>query len=444
MAKKKHPERQLRESAIALLYYCKKTGQWNAVNYEHGPYSNFLEALFSYPRVEKILDYDPADFAVQQALAMFSEKDKQAFSNDDSKELIESVVGNLEANVQTCWIFAPLRNAVLSKTLELDNVVIITGSKDEKLDFIAHLTDTPRDDVTKKAEHTMKSRDPEFYTSPIIGIKVQHHFEHVRRKSKIYVLWLTSIIHAIYWGLVYPEHKPNQFMNIRSSGSVDVRNSFSVIWGEWDYDHYPLSFDLRCDLYLDWLERKEYKEQLLSIVNEVIEGRSENKLRIRFFKSFRYFIKAIYSEYNKDPFDGVELTILYYIIIAEGLLLSSGGEQRSRLKFLLPRLADIQGTALNEREAVVNKAYKRRCNFVHDGKETYYERDWDTLSKGQIHQDIELLKRMLAKLLCDSPQHIAKIRERAAEGQEADSAWFEDLRGKYDLKNLEAMLIESE
>ena len=139
---------------------------------------------------------------------------------------------------------------------------------------------------------------------------------------------------------------------------------------------------------LDWLQEKQYQDMFANLLVEVVEKRDKDKLNFRFFKGFRYFLKAIRSERNKDPFDGVELTILYYTIIAEGLLLKSGGKQKLRLKFLLPRLSDISGTVLSEREKVVDKAYKRRCHFVHEGEETYKE--WsDDLSK-EKEKDIEL------------------------------------------------------
>lgn len=162
---------------------------------------------------------------------------------------------------------------------------------------------------------------------------------------------------------------------------------------------------------LDCLQEKQYQDMFTNLLVEIVEKRDKDKLNFRFFKGFRYFLKAIRSERNKDPFDGVELTILYYIIIAEGLLLKFGGKQKLRLKFLFPRLADIPGTVLSDQEKVVDVTYKRRCHFVQEGKETYQE--WsDDLSK-EREKDIELVKRMIAKLLCDSPQHIAKMRERA-------------------------------
>lgn len=431
MAKKKHPEKQLKDCAITLLYYCARNNKWESIDLNDAPYLNFLSALSEYPPVSSVFGGDIADHIVTHALKTFSAKDKEEFLDSDAQNFIELAIETLKMNVETCWMFISLKNAVLTKTVDMGNIVLIAGSKVEKLDFIANLSDISRDELERRAAHTERSRDPEFYSSPLIGIKVNHQFDRVLDQAKIYGLWVVSIIYAIYWGFVYPNNEPHQFMNIRASGSSNVDRSFAVVLGQRNWGHYPFGIKLRCDLHLDWLAQTEYQERLLNLLSNIVEQRNSDELRMRFFKGFRFFIKAIYSEYNRDPFDGVELTLLYFVVIVEGLLLDRDSEKRSRLTVLLSRLAEIPETTLSERAQAVEKAYRWRSEFVHAGKETYLE-DWtENFSEGETHQNIELLKRMTAKLLCDSPQHIANMQAQSNEQTKLESQWFRHLRSEW-------------
>ncbi len=388
--------------------------------------------LQDHPEVLNIFEGDTACEILESSIRNFPEKNNEKFSNSGSQEFVNTVIKGLKNSAENCWIFFPLQNAVLSKTIRFDNIVFVAGTKDEKLEIIQEVTGISSLEVGERANHTVKSKDPGFYSSPLFGIRVEHQFDYVGRKAKICAIWLISIIHAIYWGLIYPEYQQSRFSKIKNAGTPVPLSDLAEVWGQRNYEHWPLGFKARCDLDLNWLEQPQYQEKLISLVQEILEKRGEDKLRLRFFKGFRFFLKAIYSEENKDPFDGIELTTLYLIVIAEGLLLhDNASEMRCRLKVLLSRLSTISGTTLNEREQSMDRSYRCRSAFVHAGKERYIE--WtDDFKKGKTHQDIERLKRMIAMLLCESPQHIMNMQKKAEGNPDIEAAWFGSLRDKYD------------
>ncbi len=443
MAKKQHPEKQLKDSAISLLYYYSKKEVWEECFFSPGPFRNFLAALMESRRSASFYS-DIAELAADHALESICQNTIEVFSEEDAQRLIDLTVEYIDAHAQECWIFISLENSSLTETIEFagGNIVLISGSQDDKQRFIEKISSVNSGEASERIKQIDERKAPKFFHSPLIGIKVKHQFDYVFHQAEVYSLWSLAILHALDWSYVHPDYPlpfPQSLEKFKSRQQGSKRQDRCIIWGDRDYGHLPLGLNTECNLNLDWLQEKQYQDMFANLLVEVVEKRDKDKLNFRFFKGFRYFLKAIRSERNKDPFDGVELTILYYTIIAEGLLLKSGGKQKLRLKFLLPRLSDISGTVLSEREKVVDKAYKRRCHFVHEGEETYKE--WsDDLSK-EKEKDIELLKRMIAKLLCDAPQYMAKMCEQA-KGQETDSAWFKYLREIYDSEHPEEGSVE--
>lgn len=67
MANKKHPEQQLKESAISLLYYYSRKEVWEECFFSPGPFRNFLMALMESCR-SAFFYSDIAELAANYAL----------------------------------------------------------------------------------------------------------------------------------------------------------------------------------------------------------------------------------------------------------------------------------------------------------------------------------------------------------------------------------------
>lgn len=176
---------------------------------------------------------------------------------------------------------------------------------------------------------------------------------------------------------------------------------------------------------LDWLSNKGLQDQYKNVFDCLIAKRASDRLSKRFYKSLRFFGKSVAAQEIKDLYDGLGITILYLMISAESVLLDGDSEKRSRITALLPRLATLPDISTERCAQALDWAYRARSDYVHAGNETYP--DWDEdFRGGETQLKLTLVKRMVAKLIVNSPKHI----ENAKSNCESDpvSAWMKLVR----------------
>ena len=113
MAKKQHPEKQLKDSAISLLYYYSKKEVWEECFFSPGPFRNFLAALMGSRRSASFYS-DIAELAADHALESICQNTIEVFSEEDAQRLIDLTVEYIDAHAQECSIFISLENSSLT------------------------------------------------------------------------------------------------------------------------------------------------------------------------------------------------------------------------------------------------------------------------------------------------------------------------------------------
>lgn len=417
-----------RQLALDLLYYCKRTGNWEP-DITDRPTLNLLEELASHPDYERFFAGDTAYLILIARLDRPELQGQTTFSNGDADHLLSALRDGLSANATRHWIVVPLRYATLSRTIRSRDFVLIAGSRDEKIDVLRGLARISPTEANYRALHTERSRSPGFFENPLLAIKIDHQTPYVEDVARAYALWSTCSLQAIFWGYLYPRER---YFGSALPVREESRHLAIYAKDEWRFRHKALYFRAECRFNLDWLNRRSHKKRFRDLFRSVVAPIPKDNLTFRFFRALRFFGKATDAERDTELFEGMGITLLYLMIAAEAVLLHHDYEKRLRLTVLLPRLAKLPDHTLTECASAVDQAYRWRSDFVHKGLETY--RDWeDDLSEGVATRNAMLVKRMVARLLSDAPKHIERIRQETGEDpSRMRSQWFRFLRNEWD------------
>jgi hypothetical protein len=428
---KKDSEQLAIELTVNLLYSCKRVGNWNPDSFPSQPLVNLLSKLSDHPDFKNIWDLELAKNILYYLLRDSPLKEKQSFTTSDAEKLLEDIHRSLVANVARHWIVVPLRKASLSKTVQFQDFVFIAGSREEKVETLRRLSQMPKKDAYYLAEHTENSRSPGFFEHPLLAIRIVHQTNYVEHLAPLYALWTICSLQAIYWGYIYPDGQSSKWVKWRN------KCEHLAIWAKdaGRYWHQSLPFRSTCKFDLDWISKRSHQKRFTNLFRSVIAApnRDEDELTYRFFKALRYFGKAIDTEENSEAFEGMGITLVYLMTLAEGILLNNDFEKRNKLTVLLPRLAKLPDHTLSECALAVDQAYRWRSEFVHANNDKFP--DWDDyLSEGAATKNTRLVKRMVARLLSDAPKHIQKMDEEAERLAQANreppklsSLWFKSL-----------------
>lgn len=205
---------------------------------------------------------------------------------------------------------------------------------------------------------------------------------------------------------------------------------------DWRWGHQPFISSPQCSFNLDWLRNAEYQRRFTTLFTSVIEKPFQDRLTFLFYRSLRFFGRAISIGQNAEEFEGLGISFLYLMVAAEGILLNNNQAKRRRLSALLPRLANYPGYTIPECEAAIDRAYRLRSDFVHSGNDPYptnFDADpFSEESPGEQKLSHEVLVRcLIAKLLSDAPLHIERACQISSKSTDSSEVWFNMLDSEW-------------
>jgi hypothetical protein len=420
--------------ALDLLYYCSRTGDWQP-DYGNEPLNNLINVIRDQPNFKRYFDWELAYDLLTHELAKPSWQVKTLFNDTDAEQFLMTLAKNIEINAANHWIIVPLLQADLQTTITFKDFAFIGGTKDEKVDTLEKLCRISSKQAIFRGTHT-ESYSPGFFAHPLLAMKVKDQTANVRKVAKRYALWSLCTLHSLYWGYVYPACKRNRFRNARDelNRSKPCENLSIYAKDDWRWDNLPFTSSPHCSFKLDWLQQVSYQRRFSALFTTVISTPAQDKLTSLFYRSLRFFGRAISISQSREEFEGMGITLLYLMIAAEGLLLNNNYEKRLRLSVLLPRLARYPGYTISECTAAIDQVYRLRSDFVHSGTDSYASDpyavapDLDLLSEGSPKEpklsEEMLVRCLIAKLLSDAPYHIGRMRKISSPGADLAERWF--------------------
>src|SRR5260370_35830793 len=83
---------------------------------------------------------------------------------------------------------------------------------------------------------------------------------------------------------------------------------------DWRWGHQPFTSSPQCSFNLDWLQNTAHQRRFTALFTSVIEMSSQDTLNFLFYRSFRFFGRAISIGQSAEEFEGVGISLLYLII----------------------------------------------------------------------------------------------------------------------------------
>jgi hypothetical protein len=430
--------------ALDLLYYCRNTGDWQP-DYANGPLNNLLNVVRDQPDFKQYFSWELAYDLLKHELAKADWQAKTSFTDADAEQFLARLAENIEVNAVDHWITVPLRDAELQSSIHFKDFAFIGGTRDEKIEALHKLCRISLQKVVDRVEHTETSRSPGFFAHPLLAIRIKHQTHTVERLAKRYALWCLCALHAVYWGYVYPANQRSRFRDARYVADSEKVCQHLCIYAQddWRWGHQPFISSPQCPLNLDWLRNAACQRRFIALFMSVIKTPvpSQDKLTFLFYRSLRFFGRAISIGQNAEEFEGMGISLLYLMIAAEGVLLNNNYEKRLRLSVLLPRLAKYPRYTINECTAAIDRVYKLRSDFVHSGNDFYSTNpypanlDADPFSEDSAKvpklSDEMLVRCLIAKLLSDAPRHLERMRQIPSKSTDLSEVWFDMLNSEW-------------
>ncbi len=412
----------------SLLYNCKSQKSWQLDLEENKPALNLLDGLSKASDFKDILTYEAYGDAIGILLRDHILQTKPNYNEGDFIKFLSDLQDLLQKMVTEHWVIVPLQNATLKSTVRMRDFVFLAGTREDKISMLARLGKVSIAKAKSRASHTEASRSDGFFDHPLVAIRVDHQTDFVYRQARLYALWSIAILQVIYWGYEYEDKQKHRFLSAETQGK---KVNHLAIWAKSDeaFRHKPLNFTGDCNFDISWIAKRVNQKKFRDLFQQIVLERDKNKLRFRFFKALRLFAKAIDSERNSGAFEGMGISVLYLTTTAEAILLDNDNEKRLRLTVLLPRLANLKGRSLVDCGQAIESAYRWRNSFVHSGEDTF--QDWnDNFEPGNKATKVLLLKRMLAKLLADAPNHLNESTRD--ENADVNNLWNNRLKKEWE------------
>jgi hypothetical protein len=416
--------------ALDLLQYCRSTRDWEP-DYTNKPLENLITFLENQSDFARYFNPHLAYRLIRYDLAKPGWQDKSSVTDADAEQLLARLAENIEINAADHWIIVPLRDAELQTTIRFKNFALIGGTRDEKIDALGKLCRISLQKVSDSVEHTETSRSPGFFAHPLLAIRIKHQTNNVERLAKRYALWCLCALHTIYWAYIYPANPRSRIRNARDVVDREKACQHLCIYAkeDWRWGHQPFTSSPQCSFNLGWLEIPAHQRRFTALFTSVIEMPSQDNLTFLFYRSLRFFGRAISIRQSAEEFEGMGITLLYLMIAAEGILLNNNYEKRLRLSVLLPRLAKYPGYTVNDCTAALDRVYRLRSDFVHSGTDFYPF--YEEAPKEPKLSDEMLVRCLIAKLLCDAPRHIERARQTPSESTDLSEVWFAMLNSEW-------------
>ena len=301
--------------ALDLLQYCRSTGDWQP-DYTNKPLGNLITFLGNQSDFTQYFNTHLAYDLLRYDLAEPGWQEKPSVTDVDAEQLLARLAVNIEINAANHWIIVPLRDAESQSTIQFKNFAFIGGTRDEKIDALHRLCRISLQEVSDRVEHTETSRSPGFFVHPLLAIRIKHQTNNVERLAKSYALWCLCALHAVYWGYVYPANQRSRFRNESYVADSEKVCQHLCIYAkdDWRCGHQPFTSNPQCSFNLDWLQNAAHQRRFTALFTSVIEMSSQDHLAFLFYRSLRFFGRAISIGQSAEEFEGMGITLLYLMI----------------------------------------------------------------------------------------------------------------------------------
>jgi hypothetical protein len=399
-----------------LWHSCRSTNDWNP-DFEQQVVYSAVTALFEDKRFQKKWDDEIVYYGLLDALS--NRADLKKLTESDIISIIDDAWSYVSKAAADHWIVIPLNYADLDEDIFFRQFKLITGTQEEMIEKLATITRQSRRELIDRASHIVNTRSEDFFEHPLIIFKLNNQTAEVRRIAQPYAKLIVNILQVIYHGRVSrAKHSSSVF--IRRRNAQPSAHLMILASGDWRWGPRPLGFDYTLHMKLGWLKNKTYQSEFRQLFN-LMKIIPRDELQLRFFRSMHFFSKALQSEFEKGNSDGIGMPITFLMIATECLFEDRRGEISSRLISIVPKLVNLTSVSDRKIAQAMQYGYKRRCDFVHAGIDTFESWKPD-MSPGEEREYHELLKRSIANILCNASNYHRQARQKNPENPA--KAWF--------------------
>lgn len=332
-------------------------------------------------------------------------------SDSEIKLFLERMVDQLRKLRLQRWIILPLNYARIDRTISFGRFTILEGNEDEKIDRISRISHVAKSTVREAMVHIKKTRSKSFLNHPLLIIRTKDYIDTDVAVEGFRAQMIEFILHALFWAY----HPANNRFRFRTGYDENQHGVTFCQKGNQKWHSFPLPTSFAVPLDLHFLGLRKHQIALEALWSKLINlDYSDEEIRFRFIRSLRFFAKALQEEESKDRIEGVGIVFTFLMIAAETMFFGNIKGIQRHLKACLPRISNLRNIKRTQAKDAIDFAYLRRCDFVHDGIDTYY--DWDeTFSEPRVAREIAIIKSMIAKVIIDAPKHIEKMEREAKE-----------------------------
>jgi hypothetical protein len=390
------------------------------------PTFNFVNILSKHPQFQYKFDFE---FVAELLYDMFNHLDlpnKTFYSTDDAEQFLNLLLKNLDINITDYWVILPLNHSIISEKIEVNkDICVIGGTREEKIDYLCHIIGINKHDGYQRFSHTETSRSPNFFSYPLLVIKIKHLANFVYQNSTILAYYAVNFLNLLYWAYVHPQHRIPRFKLTQKTAKEEI-NQHLVIQtkNQSNWRHRPLDFVYTCPFNIDWLDDEAIKKKYIDLLSLVLSSKYDNELTLRFLRAVRFFTRSISINTNNQYFENYSDSILYLNIAAECVLLKNG--EKYKTKKITRRLTHfVQSDDFDRKEClrIIKKMCKARGEYVHEGVH-YFESAFD--EKTHQKTELEFFKTISARFLSEAFNLVNKcIKESAITNRRITEVWFE-------------------
>jgi len=418
-----------------LFHYCVNSGDWQP-NLDCKPLIAFENEAIKHKQLVSNWESMTAYDLVLIMLNNYKKRILSGISLTLCEEFIEKFIEYLAKHKAFHLIVLPILKAKVDSIIEFNKFIVIPDSlsREEKINILAKKTGRSFESTEELAKHTEKSRSPNFYNYTLFCFKINHQTNWISLNAQKIGMWNIAFLRALHFGLEYK--KGSSLLFERAILGPENKHMLIISKQNWRCDHRPLDFNASCSFSLNWLKIRENQKRLIRLNNLLIFSDVLDRLSYRFFRSFMLFSRSIDLIEMSEPFEGISLSILFFMIAAEGILLDRESEKRARLSCLLTKFGCPSHIPRKQAYNTVNNCYKWRSDFVHSGTDRFLEYDEDF--KERKHQkEYDLLRQMVARTLLNYPRYISLAKQRVKKNSgnekkinkyEAEKEWFNYLK----------------
>lgn len=398
--------RALQQRAVDLIYFRKSQGPWPEDQVPK-PLDALLASFSAEVTTIYHFMYEPLLETINRYFARHPEiLEKDSNPRLGAAELLEAMKRTVEINTGTQWIVVPLRDATLTRSTAFERFALLGGKRETKLRWLSRLTGMTAADVRWFAKHTETSRAPYFFDPPLLAIRVVSWKDYARLVAENLGYLCTAVLQAMYCA-----QKPDQkdpLPHIRPIRWEDPEHIAIYSSVSWRRDHVPFRYNSRCNFPLNWMLAGGNQKLFVDIYKAIVEESSTSPVGYCFRKGLRFFSKAIEAEDTRDFREGLGLSTLYLAIAVESILMAQGS--RFRIAALLPRLAGISRPKIAEACDAIDRCYRKRSVFVHEGDDV--GPDWvidgntGMTEKGPFQRSLDSFRHLVARLITSVPTHV--------------------------------------